>query len=136
MSGFTRRIAAEVLGVREDSGERTIKAAYRRLAVRFHPDKNRDNPQATEAFQLIGAAYEFLCRDHGIGLQLYASEDFLYAAEEGDFEEVKGLIEADIDITITDKWVTCHEPPVVSLPESHNRCKSAELMMSTPPPPR
>lgn len=104
MSGFTRKIAAEFLGVREDAGERAIKNAYRRLAVRFHPDKNQDNPEATEIFQLIGAAYEFLCRDHGIALQLYASEDFLYAAEEGDFDEVKALIEADIDISITDKW--------------------------------
>mmetsp|Transcript_15523 Transcript_15523/g.33669 ORF Transcript_15523/g.33669 Transcript_15523/m.33669 type:complete len:366 (+) Transcript_15523:78-1175(+) len=37
-----------------------IKKAYRRLALRWHPDKNPDDPEATAQFQKISAAYEVL----------------------------------------------------------------------------
>lgn len=48
-----------VLGVARDSGPHEWKRAYRRLAMRWHPDRNPD-PHATERFKQIGAAYEQL----------------------------------------------------------------------------
>lgn len=48
-----------VLGVARDSGPHDWKRAYRRLAMRWHPDRNPD-PHATERFKQIGAAYEQL----------------------------------------------------------------------------
>lgn len=48
------------LGVALDAGEADIRKAYRRLALRWHPDKNPDNPAATAEFQKISAAYEVL----------------------------------------------------------------------------
>mmetsp|Transcript_51733 Transcript_51733/g.105303 ORF Transcript_51733/g.105303 Transcript_51733/m.105303 type:complete len:209 (-) Transcript_51733:85-711(-) len=105
MSCSSRRMAANILGVREDAGERAIKVAYRKRAVAFHPDKNPDDPQATQFFQLIVAAYEFMCKDQGYTCcSLYATEDWLYAAEEGDLEEIEGLLDSDIDIFLTDRW--------------------------------
>ncbi|KAJ1434458.1 DnaJ domain-containing protein, partial [Ochromonadaceae sp. CCMP2298] len=47
------------LGVSASSSQRDIKAAYRCLALRFHPDKNRE-PTAEERFKRIGAAYAVL----------------------------------------------------------------------------
>lgn len=48
-----------VLGVAADSGPAEWKRAYRRLAMRWHPDRNAD-PRATERFKEINAAYEAL----------------------------------------------------------------------------
>jgi len=48
------------LGVSFDANSDDIRKAYRRLALRWHPDKNQDDPSATAKFQKISAAYEVL----------------------------------------------------------------------------
>lgn len=51
----------QILGVSESAGEDEIKKAYRKLAVKFHPDKNIENPKEAEAkFKEISAAYYVL----------------------------------------------------------------------------
>lgn len=50
----------EVLGVSKDTEASEIKKAYRKLAMKFHPDQNPDDPGAEEKFKELGEAYEVL----------------------------------------------------------------------------
>jgi DnaJ-class molecular chaperone len=49
-----------ILGVSKGADEKAIKSAYRKLAKELHPDKNKDNPKATERFSTVTRAYDIL----------------------------------------------------------------------------
>ena len=53
----------EVLGVSKNADEAEIKKAYRKLAIKFHPDKNPGNEQAVEQFKEAARAFEVLSND-------------------------------------------------------------------------
>ena len=50
----------EVLGVGRNADEATIKKAYRKLAKKYHPDMNGDNPEAAARFKEVAEAYNVL----------------------------------------------------------------------------
>jgi molecular chaperone DnaJ len=58
---MAKRDYYEVLGVNKDASEDDLKKAYRRLAMKWHPDRNPDNPKAEENFKEAKEAYEVLC---------------------------------------------------------------------------
>ena len=57
---MTKRDYYEVLGLSKGASSDEIKKAYRKLAVKYHPDKNPDDKASEEKFKEIGEAYEAL----------------------------------------------------------------------------
>ena len=55
---MAKRDYYEVLGVSKAAGEQEIKQAYRKLALKYHPDKNKNNPEAEEKFKEATEAYD------------------------------------------------------------------------------
>lgn len=61
METMAKRDYYEVLGVNRDCSEDDLKKSYRKLAMKWHPDRNPDNPKAEEHFKEAKEAYEVLC---------------------------------------------------------------------------
>ncbi len=58
---MAKRDYYEILGISRNASSEDIKKAYRRLAVKYHPDKNRDNSkEAEEKFKEVSEAYKIL----------------------------------------------------------------------------
>lgn len=57
---MSKRDYYEVLGVERGADEKDIKKAYRRVAMKYHPDRNPDSPEAESKFKEASEAYEIL----------------------------------------------------------------------------
>jgi molecular chaperone DnaJ len=57
---MAKRDFYEILGVTKSASTEEIKKAYRKVAIKFHPDKNPDNPEAEDKFKEAAEAYEIL----------------------------------------------------------------------------
>lgn len=57
---MAKRDYYEILGVERAADEKEVKKAYRRLAMKYHPDRNPDNPEAEDKFKEATEAYEVI----------------------------------------------------------------------------
>ena len=103
---MAKRDYYEVLGLEKSANEETIKKAYRSLAMKYHPDKNKDNKEAEEKFKEASEAYEVLSDkdkkalydQHGhAGLEgAFGSGGFSWSdfTHQGDFADIFGGFES------------------------------------------
>ena len=57
---MSKRDFYEVLGVAKDTDKKEIKKAFRRMAMKYHPDRNPGDKSAEESFKEVNEAYEIL----------------------------------------------------------------------------
>ncbi|MDR2097172.1 MAG: molecular chaperone DnaJ [Spirochaetaceae bacterium] len=90
---MAKRDYYEVLGIQKGTSKDDIKKAYRKLAVKYHPDKNPGNKEAEEKFKEATEAYEILSDDQ----KRSAYDQFGFAGIDGmngahhDFSNFKGF---------------------------------------------
>ncbi|GFO29365.1 Dnaj-like protein subfamily c member 5 [Plakobranchus ocellatus] len=78
----------ELLGLKKGATNEEIKKAYRKLALKFHPDKNPDNPEAAEKFKEINRANSILSDSTRRGIYDRYGSLGIYAAEQFGEENV------------------------------------------------
>lgn len=77
------------LGISKEATPEEIKKAYRKLALKYHPDKNPDNPEAIEKFKTINHANEILSDQNKRDIYDRYGPMGLYIAEQFGEENVK-----------------------------------------------
>eukprot|EP00128_Syssomonas_multiformis_P002722 Colp12_sorted_trinity150504_noHs@27369 len=84
MASRRREEWCAILGVSPEADEHVLKMAYRKLALKYHPDKNPDNPEATKMFQEVSEAYRNLTQPAEAMTEEFDVEAFFFTV----FEEV------------------------------------------------
>ena len=60
MKNLANKDYYEVLGVSRDASQDEIKKAFKKLAIKYHPDKNQGNKEAEEKFKEVNEAFQVL----------------------------------------------------------------------------
>ena len=60
---MSKRDFYEILGVSKTADSKEIKQAYRKLAMKYHPDRNSDDPDSDDKFKEASMAYEVLSNE-------------------------------------------------------------------------
>ena len=88
---MNKRDYYEVLGVARDADEKALKSAYRKLAMKYHPDQNPDNKEAEEKFKEVGEAYAVLSDADKRAARLDLLDRFRVAVHNvADFSKIEG----------------------------------------------
>jgi molecular chaperone DnaJ len=88
----------EILGVAKDADGDTIKKAFRKLAVQYHPDKNPGNPEAEEKFKQAAKAYEVLSNNEKRARYDRFGAAGVEGGFQGGFQDVSDIFDAFGDI--------------------------------------
>ena len=91
---MSKRDYYEVLGVNKSTSKDELKKAYRKLAMKYHPDRNPDDQAASEKFKELSEAYEILSDDQ----KRQAYDQFGHDGVNPSFSNAQGAAEGFSDI--------------------------------------
>merc|ERR1740128_357613 len=132
----------KILGVSRRADTNQIKKAYRKLAKRMHPDKNPDDPTASEKFQDLGVAYETLKDADSRKIYDQGGEEALQKNErggggnQGEREVPKGAnIVVDLWVSLGELYVgnfveMTHNKPVMKAAKGTRKCNCRQEMVT------
>lgn len=89
----------DILGVKNDASSSEIRRAFRKKALKLHPDKNPDRPDAADRFDEVNKAYELLSdaklkREYDQKLSVELAREAKWAAENADVRAMREKLEA------------------------------------------
>lgn len=96
---MTKRDYYEILGVSRNATKEEIKKAYRRLALKYHPDRNPGDKEAEEKFKEAAEAYEVLSDDQKRAIyDRYGHEGLKNSGGYTDFHDINDIFSAFSDL--------------------------------------
>ncbi len=96
---MTKRDYYEILGVSRNATKEEIKKAYRRLALKYHPDRNPGDKEAEEKFKEAAEAYEVLSDDKKRAIyDRYGHDGLRNSGGYTDFHDINDIFSAFSDL--------------------------------------
>lgn len=111
----------EILGVSKDTSQEDIKKAYKKLALKYHPDRNPDNKEAEEQFKEITAAYESIQNGTASSVgQDFSSIDEMFARA-SQYTNYK-VVQATAFLSFEEYALGCKKNINVAIPHTCSSC--------------